>query len=522
MELLQNMNDIYLGYARKSSESEDRQMESIPAQLEELKKTALVKDITIHKIFQESGSAKAPGRKEFNKMVSFIESNDIAGLICWDLSRLFRNSVDEGRIRWLLDIGKIGQIITPYKTYSKDDSSLIMAVEGGKNQAFIQDLRRNTKRGINRKLEKGMYPALAPPGYANDTHMRQGEKTISPHPVYFEMLKEIFNLALTGNYSVQKLYEKAEKLGIQNSRGKLISKTQMYKLLTNPFYKGEFQYSGEIYQGIHKALITNEEYEIIQNHLKERARPRGQDHVWALTGLVKCDACGRQITAEQHTKKSGLVFCYYKCTGKYRYKCPTPYVPSGKLEQMAYDYLGKIKLSSRFVEWAIKILKRATDEEKAVHDSKFDLIRKQYDKNEKTIYSLKMKYATTDRVDDSTYDQGMNELKANRRRFNKILSKEEKDFDLLTDITVATFKFARDAQDKWNDGDPIYRKGIMRVIGSELVLNKDGILEIKPRTPFLMIEKAVQSSMNYQNTRLNSQIEPKTGIEGFSDTFMGE
>jgi len=425
MKIPQDMNDIYLVYARKSSESEDKQMGSIPAQLEVLKKTAIEKNIVISKTFEESGSAKAPGRVEFDKMVGLIESRGIAGLVCWDLSRLFRNSVDEGRIRWLLDTEKIGEIITPYKTYSKDDSSLIMAVEGGKNQAFIQDLRRNTKRGLNRKIEKGMYPALAPPGYINNSHMRQGEKTITPHPIYFEMLREVFNLALTGNYSVEKLYKKAKNLGIQNSRGNHISKTQMYKLLSNPFYKGEFQYSGEIYQGIHKPLITDTEYEIIQNSLKQRSKPRGHNHVWALTGLIRCDVCGRQVTAEQHTKKSGLVFCYYKCTGKYRHNCPTPYAPTEKLEQTAYDYLGKIKLSSRFVEWAIKILKKATDEEKTVHNNRFSLIRKQYDINEKSIYNLKMKYATSNRIDDDIYDQGIKELKAKRKRYNNMLSKEE-------------------------------------------------------------------------------------------------
>ncbi len=397
-----------------------------------------------------------------------------------------------------------------------------MAVEGGKNQAFIQDLRRNTKRGLKRKLEKGQYPALAPPGYVNDIHKKQGDKTISPHPIYFEMLREIFKLALTGNYSTNKLYEKAEELGIKNCKGKPISRTQMYRVLTNPFYTGEFEYSGKMYQGVHKPLITSGEYEVIQNHINQRSRPREKEYTWTLTGLVKCDVCGRQITAEQHTKKSGLVFCYYKCTGKYRRKCPTPYVPSGKLEQMAYDYLGRIKLSPKFVEWAIKVLKRATDNERDVHNEKFDLVRKQYDLNEKTIYNLKIKYATSDRIDEDTYDEGMKKLKSKRKSYKDTLNKEEKDFDLLTDITVESLKFARDAQRKWDDGDPIYRKGIMRIIGSELMFTKEGELEIKSRTPFLVIENAVQSAQDFQNNGLNPQIEANAGAERFGNNFMGE
>ena len=49
-------------YARKSSESEDRQVASIPAQLEELKKLATQHDLTIADIFIEERSAKEPGR----------------------------------------------------------------------------------------------------------------------------------------------------------------------------------------------------------------------------------------------------------------------------------------------------------------------------------------------------------------------------------------------------------------------------------------------------------------------------
>jgi DNA invertase Pin-like site-specific DNA recombinase len=55
----------YFLYARKSSESEDRQMLSIEAQIEELKEFAKKNKLEIIEIFTESMSAKQPGRPIF-------------------------------------------------------------------------------------------------------------------------------------------------------------------------------------------------------------------------------------------------------------------------------------------------------------------------------------------------------------------------------------------------------------------------------------------------------------------------
>ena len=72
--------------------------------------------------------------------------------------------------------GRIEEIITPSKTYYEVDSDFIMAVEGAQAQRFIRDLREDTMRGVNSKLNKGIAPILAPPGYRNCVEKRQGEK----------------------------------------------------------------------------------------------------------------------------------------------------------------------------------------------------------------------------------------------------------------------------------------------------------------------------------------------------------
>ena len=58
----------YFLYARKSSEAEDRQVMSIEAQLFELREYARRENLEILTEFQESKSAKTPGREQFADM----------------------------------------------------------------------------------------------------------------------------------------------------------------------------------------------------------------------------------------------------------------------------------------------------------------------------------------------------------------------------------------------------------------------------------------------------------------------
>src|SRR3989344_5038147 len=117
------MKDQYLLYARKSTESEDRQVASIENQLDVLRGLAEEKGLNVLSSFVESKSAKQPGRDSFNQMVDVINSrDDVKGILCWKLNRLSRNPQDSGLIRQVLYDGRINEIVTFNKTYTDVDS----------------------------------------------------------------------------------------------------------------------------------------------------------------------------------------------------------------------------------------------------------------------------------------------------------------------------------------------------------------------------------------------------------------
>jgi DNA invertase Pin-like site-specific DNA recombinase len=86
----------FLLYARKSTDTEERQVLSIDAQLAELREFARKEHLHILRELVESQTAKEPGRPVFNEMMQSIDTGEATGIIAWHPDRLARNSVDGG------------------------------------------------------------------------------------------------------------------------------------------------------------------------------------------------------------------------------------------------------------------------------------------------------------------------------------------------------------------------------------------------------------------------------------------
>ena len=107
MESNNNFSQKFFLYARKSTDVEDKQVLSIEAQIVELRAFAKQNNLSVVKTFIEKQSAKIPGRPIFSEMLARIEKGEAAGILAWHPDRLARNSVDGGRIIYLLDCGRI-------------------------------------------------------------------------------------------------------------------------------------------------------------------------------------------------------------------------------------------------------------------------------------------------------------------------------------------------------------------------------------------------------------------------------
>jgi len=133
----------YRLYARKSTDTEDKQVQSLDDQVKYMAETAKREGLHIvGEPIRESQSAKRPdARPKFKALLQEIDGGKIDGIICWKLDRLSRNPADSGRIQQLLQDGKLQHIQTTEKSYFPEDNAIVFSVEASMSNQYIRELK---------------------------------------------------------------------------------------------------------------------------------------------------------------------------------------------------------------------------------------------------------------------------------------------------------------------------------------------------------------------------------------------
>ncbi|HCC67525.1 TPA: hypothetical protein DEQ22_03045, partial [Candidatus Nomurabacteria bacterium] len=135
------MSQKFFLYTRKSTDVEDKQILSIEAQLQELRDFAKRENLDIALEFIEKQSAKIPGRPIFNEMLQRIEKGEADSILSWHPDRLARNSVDGGRIIYLLDTNKLlGLKFPSFWFESTPQGKFMLNIAFGQSKYYVDSL----------------------------------------------------------------------------------------------------------------------------------------------------------------------------------------------------------------------------------------------------------------------------------------------------------------------------------------------------------------------------------------------
>jgi site-specific DNA recombinase len=485
-------------YPRKSSESEDRQVQSIEDQINRLTDLAKALHIEIIEVLPESKSAKKPGnRPVFEDMLRRIEKGEADGILCWSINRLSRNPIDSGRISWMLQQGIIKCIQTIDRKYLPDDNVLLFNVESGMANQYIIDLRKVCRRGMEGKANRGWMPGCATLGYMND----KAEHTIVPDQERFPLVRQMWEMMLSGNYTPPQIRKIANKeWGFRTPKrkqmgGKELSNAVMYKMFGNIFYTGMFQWSGKLYPGNHTPMITLDEYDRVQILLGRKGNPRPQHHEFAYTGLIKCGECQSMYTAtekKKFVKTTGQykTYGYYHCTRKRKtgMRCGNMPVTVFDLETQFEMELERYTIVPEFLKWILKILAKEKDTTTEDTTRIRSMREKSLSETQKELDALtRMRYR--DLIDDETFVKEKNVL-ADQITKLKVQLKEDTNYDeKWVELTERAFYFATYARQNLIHGTAESKREIFTTFGSNYQL-KDKRLIFEASVWLIPIAKA--------------------------------
>ena len=305
-------------YCRKSTESEEKQVQSIEAQLDWCRNYAKNLNFEVVEEITEEKSAKQPWRVWFNKLMQVFSKNKADVIITWKLNRLSRNPIDEWTIKWLTQQFIIKEIHTS-DWVSNWHNILLMSVHFGMATQFLVDLSKDIKRWNKKKAQNWEWSWRSPLGYIVK------DKIISVDKKYSHFIKKIFDLKYNDNLNNEEIARDMRLLGLrtrtERRKWKLvwwkpITHKWIWRILENPFYIWYIQYKWELFQGKHKPLVEKHIFDAINS--KEK-KIYNRTKVWILKWIVR-HTDGRVMSSTQKTKtlKSWEVKFYtYYCTSSW-------------------------------------------------------------------------------------------------------------------------------------------------------------------------------------------------------------
>tara|TARA_R110002072_G_scaffold302796_1_gene488821 strand:+ start:10009 stop:11646 length:1638 start_codon:yes stop_codon:yes gene_type:complete len=302
-------NDVF-GYIRVS-DTKQVGGASLSEQERSIIEYATKNRLNIIKWFQETQTAAKKGRPKFTDMMNLLKDGKSQGVIMHKIDRSARNLHDWAAVWDLIDNGIHVHFAHESLDMTERGGRLSADIQAVMASDYVRNLRQETIKGIQGRLNQGLYPFCAPIGYLNTG---KGKVKIKD-PKKYGLVLELFTLYASGEYNAKTLSKMMYKKGLRNFKGNLVNKNSLLRLLKNPFYIGLMEVNGKLFSGIHEAIVPKNIFHRVQEILTGRIQHTGVIHDYTFRKRIKCKLCDYFMSGE---KQKGMV--YYRCATK---GCPT-------------------------------------------------------------------------------------------------------------------------------------------------------------------------------------------------------
>lgn len=315
---------IYLRKSRADLEAEAMgQGETLARHRAALLDYAAHHGLEIGAVYEEIISGESiDARPKMKQLLREVEQGHWAGVLCMDIDRLARgNSADQARVSNTFRISGT-LIITPSKVYdqSRESDEEYVDFELFMARREYKAISRRIMRGRIASVKEGHFIGSTPPYGYDKVKVEKGRGfTLLPNSES-DTVKQIYSMCISG-MGCNAIARRLDTMGVTPRKGSSWSSASIQDILKNPVYCGKirWQYRREeksltdgivttsrrenpdciIAQGLHPALICEEEFDQAQQFLNSRRIPHKKENTELrnpLSGLVYCGICGSMMT----------------------------------------------------------------------------------------------------------------------------------------------------------------------------------------------------------------------------------
>ena len=315
-------------YVRVSSLHQAIEGYSIGQQQDALTKYCEAMNWAIYNVYTDAGfSGGKIDRPAMQKLITDAKTGKFDTVLVYKLDRLSRSVQDTlFLVRDIFNENNIGFV----SLQENIDTSTAM---GNLFLTLLSAIAEFEREQIKERMQMGRY-GRAKSGKSMMWNLtsygyRYNKETQSMDVVPSEALiiKRIYKEYLSGK-SISRIKDDLNAEG-HVTKDKPWAYKRISHILTSIVYTGVTEFKGEIYEGLHEAIIDKETFELAQAEFKKRQQqtkqnknnPRPFQAKYMLSGMIRCGYCGAPLKMRKGAvRKDGTRLMAYDCHNRWKRK----------------------------------------------------------------------------------------------------------------------------------------------------------------------------------------------------------
>ena len=310
-------------------------------------------------------------RKHFNEMIADAKEGLFDLIITKEISRFARNTLDSLQYTRELLRGGVGVFFQNDNINTLDeDAELRLTIMSSIAQDELRKLSSRIKFGHQQAIKSNVVL-----GNSRIFGYKKENKRLVIDETQAQMIRDLFRLYATGEYSMKQLEKIFYDQGYRNYNGNKIAHTTMSGIISNPKYKGYYvgnkvrivdmftkkqkflppeewvmfkDETGEIVPAIVSEEIWDKANEVLARRSEDVKKRQGVcNHANLLTGKLYCAHCGTAYYRRESKSKDGTVNSKWVCSRKINHgadACPSFPIYENEIKPILFEVFGETRV----------------------------------------------------------------------------------------------------------------------------------------------------------------------------------